>query len=109
MRFFATGSFQETIGESYLFGMSQGTISVVLKYILNFIENSECPKWISFRMTENEKVQAKRSFFESTGFPGVVGCVDGTHIHIVRPRRNEHLYFGKEGCHTINAMIVNNW
>ncbi|XP_055605090.1 putative nuclease HARBI1 [Uranotaenia lowii] len=39
--------------------------------------------------------------------PGVVGCIDSTHIPILRPTKDEHMYFNRKGFHSINAMIVN--
>lgn len=27
-------------------------------------------------------------FYDRTGFPGVIGCLDGTHVEIVKPKRH---------------------
>lgn len=32
-----------------------------------------------------EQTQIERSFFRKTGFPGIVGCIDGSHIPIPGP------------------------
>lgn len=57
-------------------------------------------------MTEEEKKAAKKHFFEKSGIPGVIGVVDGTHIQIIRPNKNEHLFFNRKLKHSINAMVV---
>ncbi|XP_017461174.1 PREDICTED: putative nuclease HARBI1 [Rhagoletis zephyria] len=57
-------------------------------------------------MTENEKRDAKRHFFRTCGIPGVVGAVDGTHIQMIRPVENEHLYFNRKLKHSLNAMVI---
>ncbi|XP_067633779.1 putative nuclease HARBI1 isoform X2 [Eurosta solidaginis] len=58
-------------------------------------------------MTEAEYTECKEYFFEKTGFPGVIGCVDGTHIKILAPRKQyQHLYYNRKGFFSLNAMIV---
>ncbi|XP_067634770.1 putative nuclease HARBI1 isoform X2 [Eurosta solidaginis] len=58
-------------------------------------------------MSEEENMEAKIYFFEKAGFPGVVGCVDGTHIKISAPSKLEQgLYFNRKGFFSLNAMII---
>ena len=50
-------------------------------------------------------------FYNKYGFPGVVGCVDCTHVAIVPPKKNcptypEHIYVNRKGYHSINVQIV---
>ncbi|CAH3044736.1 unnamed protein product, partial [Porites lobata] len=37
-------------------------------------------------------------------FPGVVGCIDGTHVRIQAPNKNENDYVNRKGFHSINAQ-----
>ena len=39
--------------------------------------------------------------------PGVVGCIDCTHIAIVKPVIDEHLFFNRKGYHSLNVQMVN--
>ena len=71
-----------------------------------FLKKNLCPKWISVQMNEEEKSEAKRHFFEKTGFPGVVMCIDGTHIKIIPPTEKKHLFVNRKGFCSLNAMIV---
>lgn len=49
-----------------------------------------------------------------TGFPGVCGCIDCTHIAIVAPSGNlgaennypEHIYVNRKNYHSINTQLV---
>ncbi|EFN65053.1 hypothetical protein EAG_12312, partial [Camponotus floridanus] len=42
-----------------------------------------------------------------TGFPGVIGAIDGTHIAIFPPeRKREHLFINRKLYHLLNVMIV---
>ncbi|XP_058840830.1 putative nuclease HARBI1 [Topomyia yanbarensis] len=48
----------------------------------------------------------KLGFYAKTGFPGVIGCVDGTHVSIIPPARDKHLYYNRKGFHSLNVMLV---
>lgn len=50
-------------------------------------------------------------FYEDFNFPGVVGCVDGTHVPIFTPKiidedNPEHIYVNRKGYHSINVQLV---
>ena len=40
--------------------------------------------------------------------PGVVGCVDGSHVRIVRPVNNEKAYVNRKNYHSINVQVKTN-
>jgi nuclease HARBI1 len=40
------------------------------------------------------------------GFPGVLGCIDGTLIRIKRPKENENEYVGRKEGHRVNIQAV---
>ncbi|XP_036341308.1 putative nuclease HARBI1 [Rhagoletis pomonella] len=57
--------------------------------------------------SEEEKRETKCYFFGRSGIPGVIGCIDGTHIKIVSPKKeHQHLYYNRKGFFSLNAMIV---
>lgn len=48
-------------------------------------------------------------FYQKFGFPGVVGCVDCTHVAIVAPNNidnNEHVYVNRKQYHSINVQLI---
>ncbi|XP_063833627.1 putative nuclease HARBI1 [Ostrinia nubilalis] len=47
-----------------------------------------------------------RGFMDVFGFPGVVGCIDGTNIAIIRPHDYEEAFFNRKHYHSLNAMII---
>lgn len=57
-------------------------------------------------MTEAEIAASKQHFLQNFGIPGVVGCVDGTHIRITKPHKDPSLFYNRKGYFSINAMIV---
>ncbi|XDV32124.1 hypothetical protein PO909_003013 [Leuciscus waleckii] len=55
----------------------------------------------------NKPVRAiKEEFNRITGFPNVVGCIDGTHIPIIAPSENEADYVNRRSIHSINVQII---
>ncbi|XP_071118585.1 putative nuclease HARBI1 [Haliotis cracherodii] len=45
-------------------------------------------------------------FFALGGFPSVLGCIDGTHIRIQAPTRDEPAFVNRKGYHSINVQAV---
>lgn len=50
-------------------------------------------------------------FNEDFNFPGVIGCVDCTHVAIFTPTINddefpENIYVNRKGYHSINVQLV---
>ncbi|KAJ8964904.1 hypothetical protein NQ314_004543 [Rhamnusium bicolor] len=50
-------------------------------------------------------------FFEQYNIPGIVGCIDCTHVAIFPPKIEdmeypEHLYVNRKGYHSINVQLV---
>lgn len=37
--------------------------------------------------------------------PGVIGCIDGTHIKITAPSNQEWAYVNRKGVHSINVQV----
>lgn len=106
MRFYATGSYQRSIGEEYLNSMSQKSISNCIAELTVVLQRTICAKYIVFPKTEPEKNKIKERFFLKTGFPGVLGCIDGTHVNLLTPSEDEHLFLDRKGNHSLNVQLV---
>ena len=50
----------------------------------------------------------KRGFYDKGGFPGVIGCVDGTHVRIQAPSTNENDFVNRKGFQSINVQAMCN-
>ncbi|XP_062551110.1 putative nuclease HARBI1 [Armigeres subalbatus] len=81
-------------------------MSKVLQIVLDIIENEVCPTVIQFPSEDRETNAIKLAFYQKTGFPGVIGCIDGTHISIIPPARDKHLYYNRKGFHSLNVLLV---
>lgn len=107
LRFLATGSYQQGIGNDIVVGLSQPMVSVVLAEFLNVMEQFACADWIQTAMTDAEVKEAKYAFFSKCGIPGVIGAIDGTHVKIISPGLNtKHAYYNRKGYYSLNVLVV---
>lgn len=101
LRFYATGTFQEVVGE--LIGVDQSTASrTVHRVTAAFLP--QLPHWISLP-SRAEAGRMKQKFYAMQQFPNVVGCVDGTHVRIQAPQEVEHEYVNRKNFHSINVQV----
>lgn len=106
LSFFGTGTYQRVIGRSFDISMSQQSISRAIKEVTTAIITTFAEQWVHFPRSEEEKNAIKGRFMETTNFPGVIGCVDCTHVEILRPTIEEHNYLCRKGYHSKNIQIV---
>ncbi|KAL4703688.1 hypothetical protein ACJJTC_005252 [Scirpophaga incertulas] len=45
-------------------------------------------------------------FYEKFKIPSTVGCIDGTHVAIVKPSQNEERFYNRKGYHSRNVLII---
>ncbi|XP_055905988.1 putative nuclease HARBI1 [Eupeodes corollae] len=100
----ASESYQTNVGTNVLLSMAQTTVSKFFRRTLSLLENKFCPQWIKFDCSKFR--DSKEYYYRNFKLPGIAGCVDGTHIPILRPKENEHIYFNRKGFHSLNAMVV---
>ncbi|XP_048251815.1 putative nuclease HARBI1, partial [Haliotis rufescens] len=48
----------------------------------------------------------RKEFYNISRFPGVIGCIDGTHVRIQAPSDNEPAFVNRKGYHSINVQAV---
>lgn len=106
LTFMGEGEYQHGVGKNHEVGMAQSTFSETLTRVLDILERKLCPVWIKLEMNDAEKKQAKMNFYRKARFPGVVMCIDGTHVKIVPPKEEKHLYYNQKGYFSINVMLV---
>lgn len=108
LRFFATGDYQRGVGEEYLLSASQQVVSRCIDEVATCIATNLSRLWIKFPMDERRRNDIKRRFMEKAGFPGIIGCIDCTHIAILAPAHEEHIYVNRKGFHSKNVQIICN-
>ena len=90
------------------FGCSNATISLCVNEVCNIITNYLGPMFIKYPVTQGEVQSAIDGFLQKSGFPQVIGCIDGTHIPIRQPSVNAHDYFSYKMKHTISCKEICN-
>lgn len=106
LAFFASGEYQRCLGENFNFPTSQPTVSKIVSQVTPLIIQNLSEEWIVFPINREQVIQIKERFMEKTGFPGVIGAVDCTHIPILAPQVQEHNYLNRKGYHSKNVQIV---
>ncbi|XP_059219925.1 putative nuclease HARBI1 [Stomoxys calcitrans] len=107
LRILAEGSYQKGAGNDFNVGLAQPTMSCVFHECIDAMYSELCSKWITFKMSEREKMEIKEHFYGQTRFPGVIGCIDGTHIKILAPTLSERWkYYNRKGFYSLNVMVV---
>lgn len=105
LRFYATGCYQRSLGQDFNFGFSQSTASKYINIVTNAIyENLDY--YIKFPITLDGRLQNKADFMDRSGFPGIVGAIDGTHIAILKPSTEEHNFINRKGFHSLNVQLI---
>lgn len=86
LRFFGTGSFQRSVGREEHVGMAQSAVSSTIHEVTEaIISVSARRKLVDFPLTPAAKDEAKAAFARRGAIPGVLACVDGTLIAIMKP------------------------
>lgn len=63
------------------------------------------PQYICWPDRE-EQAQIAQSFLQKTGFPGIVGCIDGSHIPIPGPLKHRAAYINRKGFPSMQVQAV---
>lgn len=99
----ATGSHQVEIGDCY--DISQQLVSVVLARVARAIaglarHHIKVP-------AGNSLNKVMQDFYSIAGMPGVIGCVDCTHIRIAKPpREDSEIFRCRKGFFSLNTQAV---
>ena len=103
LRYLATGSFMSVSGE--LCGISKTTAWRSIHDVMNKL----CERRNDFiKFPSNDELEELEKLFRSKrGLPGVLGCVDGTHVPVLVPRNDRSETFrNRKGFMSLNVQMV---
>ncbi|KAF2901644.1 hypothetical protein ILUMI_04539 [Ignelater luminosus] len=112
LRFYASGSYQLDTASNKHFCMMQSSASQCINEVTETLnQDAVLNRWIRFPRNMNELHDLRQHFYQRYGFPGVIGCIDCTHIAIVAPKENdalhpEHIYINRKNYHSINVQLI---
>ncbi|KAI8116881.1 putative nuclease HARBI1 [Lucilia cuprina] len=104
LRFFAEGGYQTGVGKDSDVSIAQSTFCKVLAEVINIFETHLCPIWIKVPTTEEKRIAI--AFYSKYNIPGVVGCIDGTHVQIIAPSDNKHLFYNRKRKFSMNVLLL---
>ncbi|CAH1993083.1 unnamed protein product [Acanthoscelides obtectus] len=91
----------------YLHGLSQPSVSKALMEVVNAFNHPDIlKKHIYFPQTPQERRAIINGFSNKFEFPGCLGCIDCTHVALVRPNENEERFFNRKHYHSRNVQII---
>ena len=102
LRFFANGAFQNTVSD--MVRVHRSTACRVIRRV-SLALSRRIASYVHLP-NEEEAAAMKERFRQASGMPGIVGCIDGTHVQIQAPHENEYLYVNRKGYHSINVQIA---
>ncbi|KAJ8709367.1 hypothetical protein PYW07_009193 [Mythimna separata] len=106
LSFYATGSYKRIVGMAKYLG--QTTVSKCVKEVTDaLVTPAILNTFIRFPSTRADRDLIKSNFFAKYGFPGVIGCIDGSHFHIFTPSKEiEHLFYCRKHFHSLNVQMI---
>jgi len=106
LSYLRSGSFQWSLGT--LSGVSQSSVSRIVESCCNHTV-SQAKDFITFPPAL-ERQAIKSGFYELSRrkLGGILGVVDGTHVNIKAPSRDEFAYVNRKQQHSINCQVVAN-
>ncbi|KAL0808781.1 hypothetical protein ABMA28_012461 [Loxostege sticticalis] len=106
LSFFATGSYQRPIGAGH--NVCQKKCSDYIREVTDaLIDKNIIDKYIQFPTSLEARQTLSQRFYRAYGIPGVIGCIDCTHIKIVVPRKEEeHWFYSRKHCHSLNVQMI---
>ncbi|KAH7945276.1 hypothetical protein HPB49_008866 [Dermacentor silvarum] len=85
-RFFGTGSFKRSVGHEDHIGMAQSAVSNSIHEVTEaLISVSAGRKLVDFSLTPAAEDEAKAVFARRGAIPGLLACVGGTFVAIIKP------------------------
>ncbi|CAC5394665.1 HARBI1 [Mytilus coruscus] len=102
LRFYGSGSQTQVVGDTM--GYDKSTVSRVVSDVTDALvaRKEQYIKW----PTEVQKNVNKRAFYDKAGFPNIIGCIDGPHVHIQAPTEDEPTYVNRKGFHSVNVQVI---
>ncbi len=103
LRFYASGSFLEVVGDTVRVSRSSASRTVTK---ISTLLAQKLDDFVKFP-SDAEIKTVQNDFYEIARVPGIVGAIDGTHIKIQAPASDqEPFYVNRKGYHSINVQGI---
>jgi len=104
LRFYATGSFQLVVGDT--FAVSKSTVCQTVHRVTEAIASLH-DRYVQMPTTAEQQHSTMQAFYNRSKMPGIVGAIDCTHIAIQSPGSDDgEIYRNRKGFFSINVQLV---
>ena len=104
LRYLATGANYSVIGDTQ--GVHKSTVCRAVHEVVDFFCANQA-SFIKWPANFSKRCRISGDFYKLYGkVPGVLGCIDGTHISIIEPKGNQRGFLNRKGYHSLNVMVV---
>ncbi|XP_067206929.1 putative nuclease HARBI1 isoform X2 [Linepithema humile] len=86
------------------FNVGRATALKSVRRVINVLIEL-APVFISWP-NEEKAIEIQNGFFAASGFPKVIGAIDGTHINIPAPHKDPETYVNRKGHHSIHLQAI---
>lgn len=86
------------------FGTRPSTLYFHYAYVVEALREL-APQYISWPDAA-ERTQIRTTFEDATGFPGIIGCIDCTHVYITAPMIDTAQYKNRHHSYSFNVQAV---
>ena len=103
LRFYATGTCQLVVGDTFVFP-SHRCAELFIELLLLSLHLR--PKYVRLPATTEERRSVMNTFYSVSGLPGVIGAIDCTHVPIQSPGGDDaEIYRNRKGYLSINVQL----
>ena len=88
------------------FGIAIPTASVVITEVCTAICKVLGPKYVHFPKSKEEMMKKIAEFEAKFGMVQCCGCIDGTHVPIIRPAEDSQDFYCYKGFYSLNVQAV---
>jgi len=104
LRFYATGSFQLVVGDT--FAISKSTVCHTVHRVTDAIASLR-DRYVKFPSTVDEQRSTMQAFYNRSKMPGIIGAIDCTHVAIQSPGSDDaEIYRNRKNFFSINVQLV---
>lgn len=89
-------------------GLIQASVSRIIDNVVNVLCEMASR---DIKMPTNDAAinRIVLTFSRVNDFPRAIGCVDGTHVPIKTPYRNEEIFINRKQYHSLNIQVGKTW
>ncbi len=104
LRFYASGSFLEVIGDTVF--ASKSAVSKAVTTVTNLLVQ-RLDEFVEFPKDAEKIRKIENEFYDVAKLPGIVGAIDGTQVKIQAPSGDQEPYYvNRKGYHSINVQAI---